>query len=65
MRLDVAFAALRTADDEQRGRLTHLLEEFGATSPDPYEAAVEVAETLGKLLVTAEGAIGTNVDASI
>jgi hypothetical protein len=64
VRLDIAFAALRTADDERRGRLAHLLEEFGATSPDPYEAAVEVAETLGKLVATAEREIGTNLDAS-
>lgn len=54
VRLDIAFAALRRADQASRSKLTALLEEFGAISPDPYEAAIEVAEALGRLFITAQ-----------
>jgi hypothetical protein len=54
VRLDIAFAALRRADPSLRSKLTDLLEEFGAISPDPYEAAIEVAEGLDHLFITAE-----------
>lgn len=50
-RLDLAFAAMRVADRERREKLAAVVEEFGAVSPDPYEAAIEVAAALEKLLV--------------
>ncbi len=53
VRLDLAFAALRRAEPDVRSKLKAVLNEFGAVSPDPYEAALEVAETLEKLLLTA------------
>jgi hypothetical protein len=54
VRLDIAFAALRRANQAQRAKLAALLEEFGAISPDPYEACIEVAETLTRLFTLAE-----------
>jgi hypothetical protein len=54
VRLDVAFAALRRADPVRRAKLAALLEEFGAISPDPYEAAVEVAGTLSQLFTVSQ-----------
>jgi hypothetical protein len=58
VRLDIAFAALRRAEPAKRAQIGKLLEEFGAISPDPYETAVEIAETLGGLLVTAAREVG-------
>jgi hypothetical protein len=54
-RLDLAFAAMRVADRERRKKLATVVEEFGAVSPDPYEAAIEVAAALEKLFVVAQG----------
>ena len=50
VRLDIAFAGLKAAKAGRRRELAELLEEFGAVSPDPYEAAIEVAEVISDLL---------------
>jgi hypothetical protein len=56
VRLDIAFAGLKTAKGERRKELAELLEEFGAVSPDPYETAIDVAEVVGALLRAMVGA---------
>jgi hypothetical protein len=53
VRLDIAFAGLRRAAPDKRTQIAKVLEEFGAVSPDSYEAAVEIAETLGTLFTVA------------
>lgn len=59
VRLDIAFAGLRRAQPETRAQIAKILEEFGAISPDPYETAIEIAETTGRLLATAAEQLGT------
>jgi hypothetical protein len=54
-RLDLAFLAMRVADRGRRKKLAAVVEEFGAVSPDPYEAAIEVAAPLERLFVLAQG----------
>ncbi len=60
VRLDLAAAGMRRADPEQRRKLAAILEEFGAISPDPYEAALEVADVVARLLLVSDAELDSN-----